>query len=345
MLRSQAAKERLQGLIAELRSSGREKLPPERLLAQELGYSRSTIVKVLNELESEGTVLRKIGSGTFIASASDRRDIHIAVAMRHTYYRSDSHFRKIVDSLSEHAKDLRVHIRIFDNLRRMFAADPVDNDLLKALREKRLNGVLIVSRLPLSITSALSSAAPAAAINNIFGDGSEIPCISCDCFRAGFLAGRHLFEKGHKKAVFVTNDISHPESGVMFSGFQAFWENAGIALDREHILETRNNQEIMLERIGIFFRDPSFSGCFVRTASLLPTLRLALNAHGISRPLDIVASGAASGQIGPNVTLIDNKLDQMCRMGLEQLIARINDPNTPLPPLTLLKPEISHTNH
>ena len=83
----------------------------------------------------------------------------------------------------------------------------------------------------------------------------------------------------------------------------------------------------------------------MRTASLLPTLRLALNAHGISRPLDIVASGAASGQIGPNVTLIDNKLDQMCRMGLEQLIARINDPNTPLPPLTLLKPEISHTNH
>lgn len=45
-----------------------EQLPPERQLAQELGINRSTIQRAINELVSQGVLLRQQGSGTWINS-------------------------------------------------------------------------------------------------------------------------------------------------------------------------------------------------------------------------------------------------------------------------------------
>ncbi|HEY5854300.1 MAG TPA: GntR family transcriptional regulator [Aldersonia sp.] len=42
-------------------------LPPERILAQKLGTSRTTLRKALAELEAEGKLRRTQGSGTFVA--------------------------------------------------------------------------------------------------------------------------------------------------------------------------------------------------------------------------------------------------------------------------------------
>ncbi len=46
-----------------------DQLPPERQLATAFGTARSTIRKALNQLESEGLVSRRVGSGTFVSYA------------------------------------------------------------------------------------------------------------------------------------------------------------------------------------------------------------------------------------------------------------------------------------
>ncbi len=60
---------------AEIKSALREylwnldigtRLPPERKLAENYGVSRSTMSKVLGELESEGLLARQVGRGTFV---------------------------------------------------------------------------------------------------------------------------------------------------------------------------------------------------------------------------------------------------------------------------------------
>ncbi|WP_282606368.1 FadR/GntR family transcriptional regulator [Pelagibius sp. Alg239-R121] len=43
-----------------------EQLPAERQLAIALGAARSTVRKALNQLEENGVVIRKVGSGTFV---------------------------------------------------------------------------------------------------------------------------------------------------------------------------------------------------------------------------------------------------------------------------------------
>lgn len=44
-----------------------DKLPPERDLATSFGSARSTVRKALDQLETEGLVARKVGSGTFVS--------------------------------------------------------------------------------------------------------------------------------------------------------------------------------------------------------------------------------------------------------------------------------------
>ncbi len=61
---------RLRALIETLLQQHQRQLPPERQLAEVFGVGRNAIRKVLAVLESDGTVVRHVGRGTFITSAA-----------------------------------------------------------------------------------------------------------------------------------------------------------------------------------------------------------------------------------------------------------------------------------
>lgn len=67
----------LSGLRQYIQSSGLkpgQRLPSERKLTAELGYSRNTLRKALDALEREGTIWRHVGKGTFVAATVDDLD-------------------------------------------------------------------------------------------------------------------------------------------------------------------------------------------------------------------------------------------------------------------------------
>lgn len=51
-----------------------DRLPPERILSEQLGMSRGELRKAMTILEAEGVVERHVGRGTFLRSASPDRD-------------------------------------------------------------------------------------------------------------------------------------------------------------------------------------------------------------------------------------------------------------------------------
>lgn len=57
---------RLRSAIASGVYGDGDRIPPERQLAQAFGAARSTVRKALDQLESEGLVVRRVGAGTFV---------------------------------------------------------------------------------------------------------------------------------------------------------------------------------------------------------------------------------------------------------------------------------------
>src|SRR5262245_43473454 len=53
--------------LREMINGGRERLPPERVLAEQFGISRRRVRDALDLLEKEGQVHRRQGAGTFVA--------------------------------------------------------------------------------------------------------------------------------------------------------------------------------------------------------------------------------------------------------------------------------------
>lgn len=344
MSKADKVKNILNEYIARQRAARQYRLPAERVLAKDLGFSRATVGKAMGVLEGEGIIERKVGSGTFIARQKGQKGFTVALVIRHAYDYTDPHFRLIVEKTSEYAESQNMHVQIIDRLTDLFKESPDENRLLKAIRSGDIDGVLFGSRMPLSIISRINSLCPAVSINNIFGDGGEVPCISCDYFRAGFLAGKYLLEKGHRKVAYLTEDIEHPETSFDFSGFKSAMETAAITLTSGNILETRRNLDIFTQNVRKFFSGTNYTACFVRSTTFATMLVGVLKKLKIRVPEDMSVIAAGNYQNGRQclvkLTTIDNRLGEMCALGLKILNAKLNQEKLPVTGITLLEPQL-----
>ena len=341
------AKELLGKHISRQRKAKQFRLPPERALAEQFGYSRATVGKALGVLEGEGIIFRKKGSGTFITKNDKERTMTIALVMRMAYHYTDTHFRLIVEEVSKYAEKHNIYIQIFDNLPEIFKKNPDKNSLIQAIESGTIDGVLIVSRMPISILNRISAICPTVSINNIFGDGSEIPCISCDYFFAGFLAGKHLLEKGHRKVAYITENFTNSESTFEFSGFKAALGMVGVDLTNHNILECKQNSDIFTKRVLDFFKNSAYRACFVRTTRCATKIFSVLQRSSFERAekLSFIAIGNYDNECPNNIrlTIIDNQLAKMCRIGLQTVQSIINN-NKTKGGLKLLAPKIIENN-
>lgn len=323
------------------------RLPAERVLADQLGYSRATVGKALSILEGEGVIIRKKGSGTFITDNGKERTMTIALIMRTAYHYTDAYFQQIIEKVSKHAEDSNIYIQIFDNLPELFKKDPEDNPLLTAINNKVIDGVLVASRMPLAIISQISSICPTVSVNNIFG-GGEIPCVSCDYFHLGFLAGQYLLKKGHRKVAYITDAISHPETPFEFSGFKLALEMGGVSINKTDILDTKRNSDIVSKRVLKFFKDSSYTACFERHSFYALKVISVLQNNGIRVPEDIsiICGGNYKNgkQADVKLTIIDNQLEGMFKSGLDILYNIIKKHSKNKGGIKLLTPKIIENN-
>lgn len=343
MLKVDIIKGRLLDYIRCYRSSGQLHLPTERQMALELGCSRSTVGKALGVLAAEGMIDRRPSSGTYINHDSPAMAT-IAVLLQNTYQCTDAYFRLVIDALSGYAEQLGLQIKIYDHLSESFEKPGFVTQLCSLIGNGSISGLLIASRMPIRILAALYSLCPVVSINNIFAQGQEIPAISCDYFRVGFLAAKHLLEQGHRRIAFLTESLEHPESGLDLSGFRSAMEMYGLELASSDILETRLNLNLLSPIIRAFFEKRQHSACFVRSTSLALRTIAILHQDSVRIPQDL--SVIAAGNYQPErqqqmqLTTIDNRISEMCQKGLEFLKLKIANPGMAFPNLTLLEPAL-----
>jgi DNA-binding LacI/PurR family transcriptional regulator len=230
----------------------------------------------------------------------------------------------------------------------MFKSDPENNSLMQAIKSGIVDGVLIASRMPLGILSKISAACPAVSINNVFGDGSEIPCFSCNHFRVGFLAGKYLLANGHRRLAYITDNLFHPEAELQLCGFKSALEMREVEFTDADILETRRDHNIFNKRVKEFCQNSTHTAYFVRHTIYALKIITVLRKIGLKVPEDIsiISCGNYKNDLRSytELTTIDNQICQMCRTGLECLLDIIRNNNKPEGGLKLLSPQIIENN-
>ena len=179
-----------------------ERIPSEKDLAEKFGVSRQTVRRALEELADKGIVEGRRGSGTYVAVNTRRhRGDEIRIAVMLTYV--DTYiFPAIIKGMESvlSGEGCALQIAVSGN-----AVEKERMLLNEFIRTRSVDGLIaetVKSGLPnpnLKLYGKLQdSGVPVLFVNSFYRE-LDIPHVSMDDRRAGYLAARHLLECAHTK--------------------------------------------------------------------------------------------------------------------------------------------------
>ena len=228
--------------IAKGKYTIEEKMPSENELLKEFDVSKQTLLKALNALTHQGFIVRRQGSGTFVApSVTERKNKKIAVIV---YHSDNPYYSKIIKGIENYASQKGLWMVLCNSkgdietenecIERFM--DEVDGFIICPAEEKSeySNGIknIFESEMPLSLISTTIVNQLTALVNYVISDN----CMG------GFIAGKHLAECGYKRIGMLACK-GHMEKEIIkerLKGFKLALFQYGIPFDSSMIFETSN---------------------------------------------------------------------------------------------------------
>ncbi|WP_294504561.1 LacI family DNA-binding transcriptional regulator [uncultured Victivallis sp.] len=217
-------------LLEQIRvSAPGTRLPTERELSEKYGFSRSTVNKVIVELERESYVRRRIGSGTYVMP----RDTEIRYADGETgrtgRFQGEiiivypNFFGSILWEMVDQAEELASKHNI--RLTPVKLRPKSDYSILFSMAERstELLGVIVIppgEGVPCSVYHQLLQYARRVVAADQFTD-CRMPGLYGVCgdqFRQGFLLMNELLENGHREIGYVANEPFTPSRKEFLNG-------------------------------------------------------------------------------------------------------------------------------
>ena len=169
-------------------------------------------------------------------------------------------------------------------------------------------------------------------------EGSEDDCVYCDDEQGGYLAARHLIEKGHRHLAMMSFRHVVFSSRKRFEGFQRACLESGISTGHIHYSEPENEKDI-LHQLRTWIDDGMtalFAFCDVEAWSLITLMENA----GIPKDEmpDIVGFDNILRYINfpKPICTVDPGLQDEARIAIDLLRKRIHEPG--LPPQQIILP-------
>ncbi len=219
-----------------------EKMPSENELLKEFKVSKQTLLKALNALTHQGFIVRRQGSGTFVApSTSGRKNKKIAVIV---YHSDNPYYSKIIKGIENYASQKGLGVILCNSkgdvkkeneyIERFM--DEVDGFIISPVEKKSeySDGIknIFDSEMPLSLLSDTVVNQLTTLVNYVVPD---------DC-TGGFFAGKHLAECGYKRIGMLVckGNMEKETLKERLKGFKLALIQYGIHFDSSMIFETSN---------------------------------------------------------------------------------------------------------
>jgi len=339
--------------IAAGRYGAGARLPSEPQLVKVFGVSRPTIGRALLDLQNEGLIERRVGSGTYVrasgpdAAAASTRQLGLLIpglgtteifeltcgelaslARVHEYsllWGGSTHPRQDTDASLEHAEELcqqfierKVNGVFFAPYELMPGQEAANRRLAETLRQAGIPVVLLDRDL-----------VP-------FPNRSNFDFVSIDNMAGGYLLGEHLIKLGCRRLLFVARPHSAPTVDARIAGV------------REALARNRIESDPGWVRLG----DPA-EVKFVRslTAGKQADALICANDHtaatllrtlqnvGVRVPRDVRVVGFDDAKyatlVSPSLTTIHQPSRDIAVVAFRAMLERLADPSLPARSLLL----------
>lgn len=294
-----------------------DRLKSENELAAEFGMSRQTVRHALGNLEQEGILECRQGSGNYITNVSlNRKNGTKNVVIISTYLNAYI-FPNIIEGMEEVLSREEYGVQI------AFTHNKVENErnvLNKILADMSVDGIIVEptkSGLPnpnIHIYEELIKRRIPTLFFNSYYPGVKLPHVSLNDVSTGYLAAKHLLGLGHKRigGIFKSDDGQGPRR---YQGYQNALMEAGVKVREENIIwiDTEDQRTIIKDDKRILRRLKGCTGCVTYNDTVAFDLETICQKHGIGIPEEL------------SVVSIDNsELAKLCEVPLTSVIHPMN---------------------
>jgi LacI family transcriptional regulator len=209
-------------------------------------------------------------------------------------------------------------------LRSIPSADP--GSVTAALRSWNLDGAVFIGFLDSQIRTMRATLDTALVVLDSYEKNSEVMNVRLNDRKGGYLATRHLIEKGHTRIAFVGPTIT--ERGVVkerFSGYRKALREAGIPLDDDLVVGTDVAHAKGIEA-GRFLsaEHPDVTAVFATADLLAAGIMEGVRASGRDVPADLSVVGFdnldLATYVSPQLTTVTQDLTAKATRAVELLL-------------------------
>jgi DNA-binding LacI/PurR family transcriptional regulator len=300
-----------------------DKLPGERTLAKEYGYSYMTIRKAVENLVAEGVLYKLPTKGTFVADRKTAKkktriigyflDSKIIAGLTSPYY--SLIFNALEKEAAKHGYSL-IYFSDIDNTKSL-------NHLNK------LDGV-VASCFPRneSIIHQIHDHVPLVVIDNSSSD-KTIPSVIIDNFNAVSDSIKYLCSLGHKRIGFMTGLQDSDVGKYRYEGYKSGLISNGLPLDEELVFRGNYSFKSGLAGAEYFLslkKRPTAIAC-ANDSMAIAAIRQ-ITQHGLNVPDDISIVGfddvEVASQISPALTTLAAPISATAERALDMLTSLMN---------------------
>ena len=248
-----------------------DKLESENEIGLRFGISRQTVRHALSILEREGIIESRQGSGNYVlpvkevSESSPRKNMNSKPAVVVSTYVNGYIFPKIIQGMEKVLEKENWKIRITFTHNRYETERKV---LTQLIEDEDVDGLIIEparTGLPspnLEYYRKLQERGiPIVFFHSYFRE-MDIPHVSIDDKRAGYLAAEHLIEQGHRKIAGIFK-LDDGQGQRRFSGYMQALSEYGMKIRNQQIvwLDTEEEQDMAASKERIFRRLRGCTGC------------------------------------------------------------------------------------
>jgi GntR family transcriptional regulator of arabinose operon len=331
-----------------------DRLPTEAELAKTFSASRSTIARAMRDLKGRGLLSRQRGGGTHIARNDGNR-----IALFTPFAQSAAGLGFIGGSIHAHLSDLAS--RREDHLRLQLVG-ATNGDLLeqmlaatRALIERGIAGVFYypvelpkaTSHYNLVVVEKLQSAGVAVVCVDrdivSFPERSQLPLITYDNRRGGYLLTDHLIKRGCKRIVFIGSPYVSSAASDRMRGYRDALEDNGLHVDRE-LIHGKNLEDLDAGFCQKLIKETKADAIVCKMDHYAALVGRHLMGMGLKIGKDVMLAGfddePFAEMLPVPLTTIRFPADPFAQVCYETLLAQMANPSVPVPGQILIDIEL-----